>query len=114
MKKLADYAKIIEQGKASPDILADALVEMTAHYAFLTEKHITLKLAKAVFEDKAKFSYTKDGVPTEREKPLSDKSVEVKWRLTKNGEEEYRIKRTVGALEKMMRSTNTILYSFKQ
>ena len=113
MKTLAEYSEAIHKNSAAPDALAEILCEMTSHYAFLTEKHINLKLAKAVFENKAKFSYTKDKETLEREKPLSDKAVEQKFRLTEIGKEEYRIKRTVQALEKIMRSVSTILYSFK-
>jgi len=114
MRTLQSYSEEIQKNAGAPDALTDLLVEMSSHYAFLTEKHINLKLAKAVFENKAKFSYTENGEDKEREKPLSDTSVQSKFRLTEVGKEEYRVKRTVQALEKLMKSLQTILYSFKQ
>lgn len=109
LKTLTEYSKLIEQSTQSPDLLADLLSELSQHYAFLTEQHIQMKLAKAKFEEIAKFKYTQDGELVERDKPLSDKAVENRWRLTPQGIEEYTTKRTLSSMEKLMSNLRSVL-----
>jgi hypothetical protein len=111
LKTLTEYATKIQQCCAAPDVLAEILIEMTAHYAYLNEQHIIYKLEKACSHDKIKFHYTLEGELVEREKPLSDTATEQKWRMTETGKKEYRMKREINAMEKMMKNLNTSLYS---
>jgi hypothetical protein len=107
MKTLLEYSGAIQQSQTSPDLLADLLSEMSVHYAYLSEQHIKYKMVKADWENKAKF-YTDNG-KTELEKPLSDKAVENKWRRTKQGKEEYKMRSEIKVLEKLMSNLRSIL-----
>ena len=112
MKTLLEYSGAINQAQSSPDLLANLLAEMSVHYAYLSEQHTKLKLVKAEWENKAKF-YTDNG-ETELEKPLSDKSVEGKWRLTKVGKKEYKMRNDIKTIEKLMSNLRSILSQRKQ
>lgn len=111
MRNLNDYAEDMQKHSDSPDALANLLIEISAHYAYLVEQHIILKLEKAKWEDVAKFKYTEDGKEQEREKPLSDKAVEQKWRITKTGIKEYSMRRNIEALRNIKKDLNTILFA---
>ena len=113
-RTLKDYSEDMQKGSDSPEILANLLIEMGSHYAYLTEQHIFMNLEKASFQDKAKYNYSVEGKEIKREKAISDDSVEIKWRITEKGKKEYATKRNLKAIENLKRDLNTILFQKTQ
>jgi hypothetical protein len=97
-KTLNEFATEIYKNKNSPGFLADIGVELSAKYGTLSEKMKDNQLEKAQFWTKK----IQDDDGTIREKPLSDKHVEMMWIHDGKGEEEIRLKYEMKALEKMM------------
>lgn len=106
---MKNYAETIKQAEQSPQLLADLLGEMSVSYSNLSYDHIALKQEKARFIVKAKFYYTEDGIDIKREKPLSDKGVESRWRVTEDGKKEYQLSQEIKLLEKLMSNIRSIL-----
>lgn len=93
IKTLTEYANDILLHKNDPHLLADIHLELAAKYAMISDIVKDLDIEKAVFEDKTKYS---------GDKPLSDKAVNSKWKITEGGIKEIRLDRELEALEKLM------------
>ena len=109
MKTLRQYADEIQLDQSNPIALATILSEMSVHYSYLSEQHTAYKLKKAEWENKAKFYTMVRDKEIELDKPLSDKAVEQKWRLTTGGGKEYQMRNDIKVIEKLMSNLRSIL-----
>src|SRR3990167_1694964 len=98
IKTLTEYASEVRLNKNNPHFLAGLHLDLAAKYAMISDIVKDLDIEKAIFEDQTKYS---------AEKPLSDKAVESKWRITEGGKKEIRLDRELKALEKLMSALNS-------
>lgn len=99
MKTLKEYAEAVISNKNNPHALAEMILEMSAKYAFVTERMKELAVKHNIFYQERKIG----------EKPPSDKAIELEWHASEDGNEELRAKYELKALEKLQSSIRTYL-----
>jgi hypothetical protein len=120
MKTLAELAKSIYNSRNLPHVLAEHHITCATMYSQISDEWVEIQLKKADFwqakdfEDRA--YPVQEGTriiqaneKIRREKPLSDKAVEMMWLNTKEGEKELRVKFVLKSLEKMMAAIKSSL-----
>lgn len=98
MKTLVEYAQAVLDHKDDPHTLAELHVEMAVKAAYLSERYKPIKLAKAAFWQQKYAS----------EKPLSETYLETQWDVTKEGEEEIRLKIELDGLDRLIAACKSV------
>lgn len=101
MKTLTEFAQEIMDSKNSPHRLAELEILMAGKYAMLSDIAKELQIEKAIYTNNVKFA---------NEKPLSDTSVEAKWRIEESGQKEIRMRYEFRALEKLLSACKSSIY----
>lgn len=107
MKTLNEYSKLLRENIESPLELRKIELELAADYAYYTAILIPLKEQKSMEWINLKYSGSDD-------KLLSDKLVEMKWRITECGQREHAVSLKLKALEKMISSIKDAMYISSQ
>lgn len=122
MKTLAELAKSIYNARNLPHVLAELHITAATMYSEMNDQWVEIQLKKADFWQVK--DYREEAIPTtqarsvedlektvkyQREKPLSDKAVEMMWLQTPEGKKEMRIKYCLKSLEKLMSAVKSSL-----
>lgn len=100
-RSLEEYADLIFDHRDDPHTLADLSVEMAVKIAYLTGGYKPIKLAKAKhWEEK----YNVD--PGER--PHSDTYMQTQWEVSKEGQEEIRMKLEIEGLDRLIAACKAV------
>lgn len=97
MKTLDEFCDAVESLKENPHGMAELLLDMGVKYARMSEIYKDLRQAKRNYWKEHKVAGT------------SDKSVEIEWQCTREGEEEMRATIELKSLEKLMGNCRTYL-----
>jgi hypothetical protein len=106
MKKLSELAKEVYNARSLPGVLADLHIEIASIYANMSEEWVEIQISKALFWATKDYDM-KECKP--REKPLSDKQVEMMWLQKDEGIKEIRLKYALRSLEKLMSAVKSSL-----
>lgn len=106
MKTLSELAKEVYNARSLPGVLADLHIELASIYANLSEEWVEIQVSKAFFWANKDYDMENN---TKREKPLSDKQVEMMWTQKKEGLKEIKLKYTLRSLEKLMSAVKSSL-----
>lgn len=114
MKTLSELAKEVYNARSLPGVLADLHIELAAMYSNMNDGMMKVQLEKADFWQIKDFEPERtDTFPivklTEREKPISDKQVEMLWIQTPGGKKEIKLKYALRSLEKLMSAVKSSL-----
>lgn len=113
---LTELAQKVYNARSLPGELAELHITLASMYSTESEKMMEVQLKKADFwqvkdiegyepYEKANPSPLENpkGIrPVMREKPLSDKQVEMMWLQTEEGKKEIKLKYTLRSIEKLM------------
>ena len=103
---LTEIANKIFNAKNEPNTLYDLYIVTATMYSKYSDTFKDLEIEKAVFWN----TKTVDANGVIREKPLSDKAVEMLWRTGDKGQEYLKQKYILKGLEKLMSAVNSALY----
>ena len=120
---LTELAQKVYNARSLPGELAELHITLASMYSTESEKMMEVQLKKADFwqvkdiegyepYEKANPSPLENpkGIrPVMREKPLSDKQVEMMWLQTEEGKKEIKLKYTLRSLEKLMQACKSSL-----
>lgn len=124
MKTLKELAQEVYNARTTPHLLAELHIELASIYSKMNDEWVEIQLNKADFwqvkDCKYVTSYVYNVSSTgstsdyktdlvKREKPLSDKQVEMMWLQTLEGKEEIRKKYGLRSLEKLMQAAKSAL-----
>lgn len=112
-KTIKELAQEVYNARGTPHILAELHITLATMYASMNEDWVEIQLNKADFWQEKDYSIEdgSDGnkYQVKREKPLSDKQVEMMWMQTPEGKEEIRKKYGLRSLEKLMAAVKSSL-----
>lgn len=106
MKTLKELAKEVYNARSLPGVLADLHIELAAQYSNMSEEWVEIQISKALFWANKDYDM-KECKP--REKPLSDRQVEMMWLQKDEGIREIRLKYGLRSLEKLMSAVKSSL-----
>lgn len=120
METLSELAKKVYNARGNPGMLAELHITLATQYATMSEDIMETQLKKADFwqikdyEDEIVGKESDGGIYIEkekvmREKPLSDKQVEMMWLKTDDGRMEIKLKYVLRSLEKLMAAIKSSL-----
>jgi hypothetical protein len=87
-------------------MLDEINIELCWWYSFLTSEIIPLDIAEASFWEKHK--------DIKAEKPKSDAFVRALWKITKDGQKQIELERTLKTIEKIMSGLRTSIHRANQ
>lgn len=125
---LTELAQKVYNARSLPGELADLHITLASMYSTESEKMMELQLNKADYWLLKELQVTTPGGArinfvnyqelkeameesylVDREKPLSDKQVEMMWLQTEEGKKEIKLKYTLRSLEKLMSAVKSSL-----
>lgn len=115
---LTELAQKVYNARSLPGELAELHITLASMYSTESEKMMEVQLKKAEYwkfkEWEEVYGYDENGKTVEtallgREKPLSDKQVEMMWLQTEEGKKEIKLKYTLRSLEKLMQACKSSL-----
>lgn len=113
MKTLSELAKEVYNARSLPGVLADLHIELASIYSNMNDGMMEIQLEKADFWQVKDYEITTSAsdkeYPLKREKPLSDKQVEMMWLQTEGGRKEIKLKYALRSLEKLMSAVKSSL-----
>lgn len=119
MKTLQELAKEVYNARNLPHVLADLHIELATIYSQMNDEWVEIQLKKADFwitkdyEGDGSKKYDVDGKLVDnlhkREKPLSDKAVEMLWIQEEDGKRELKVKYGLKSLERLMSAVKSSL-----
>lgn len=114
MTTLAQLAQKIYNSRNLPHVLAELHITAATMYSEMNDQWVEIQLKKADFwHIKDHETLTTEDLSTitgkTREKPLSDKAVEMLWLQTPEGKKEMRIKYCLKSLERLMSAIKSSL-----
>lgn len=110
VKTLTQLATEVLNAKNQPHTLYELHIEVASTYSKYADTYKDLQIKKAEFWNLKEF----DENGEQRERPLSDKAVEMKWRGTPDGKEDLRHKYILKGLEKLLGAIKSALYVSNQ
>lgn len=119
MKTLSELAKEVYNARSLPGVLADLHIELASIYSNMNDGMMETQLKKADFwqvkdydidfSDAYAWKEVLLNATGKREKPLSDKQVEMMWLQTEDGRKEIKYKYALRSLEKLMSAVKSSL-----
>lgn len=106
MKTISELAKEVYNARSLPGVLADLHIELASIYANMSEEWVEIQVSKAFFWVEKDYDMETN---TKREKPLSDKQVEMMWLKKNEGIKEIKLKYALRSLEKLMSAVKSSL-----
>lgn len=120
---LTELAQKVYNARSLPGELAELHITLASMYSTESEKMMEVQLKKADYWQIKDFeeaeTLVKENTPQgtickgyehlKREKPLSDKQVEMMWLQTEEGKKEIKLKYTLRSLEKLMSAVKSSL-----
>lgn len=111
---LSELQQKVYDARGLPNELADLHIQLACIFSKHSEEMMEIQLKKAEFWQIKDYQREVDREmnavwEAKREKPLSDKQVEMMWLQTKEGKKEIKLKYTLKSLEKLMSSVKSAL-----